>query len=65
MIEASPVSRLNSSKMSKLYIPSTLNIDLIHTVAQTIELKFILLCVWAEAAVLGSTRTALKFKYEI
>ena len=32
---------------------------------QTIQMKFILLCVWAEPAVLGSTKTALKFKYEI
>ena len=28
-------------------------------------MKLILLCVWAEPAVLGSTKTALKFKYEI
>ena len=26
---------------------------------------YILLCVWVELAVLGSTKTALKFKYEI
>ena len=32
---------------------------------QTIQMKLILLCVWAEPAVLGSTKTALKFKYEI
>ena len=32
---------------------------------QTIQMKLILLCVWAELAVLGSTKTALKFKYEI
>ena len=25
----------------------------------------VLLCVWAEPAVLGSTKSALKFKYEI
>ena len=25
----------------------------------------LLLCVWAEPAILGSTKTALKFKYEI
>ena len=29
------------------------------------KMKIILLCVWAEPAVLGSTKTALKFKYEI
>ena len=28
-------------------------------------MKHILLCVWAEPAVLGSTTTALKFTYEI
>ena len=36
-----------------------------HRVLQTIQMKLILLCVWAEQAVLGSTKTALKFKYEI
>ena len=36
-----------------------------HRVLQTIHMKLILLCVWAEPAVLGSTKTALKFKYEI
>ena len=34
-------------------------------VLQTIQMKLILLCVWAERAVLGSTKTALEFKYEI
>ena len=28
-------------------------------------MKLILLCVWVEPAVLGSSKTALKFKYEI
>jgi len=28
-------------------------------------MKLILLCVWAEQAFLASTKTALKFKYEI
>ena len=31
----------------------------------TIQMKLILLCVWAELAILGSAKTALKFKYEI
>ena len=35
-----------------------------YRVLQTIQKKVILLCVWAEPAVLGSTKTALKFKYE-
>ena len=36
-----------------------------YRVLQTIQMQPILLCVWAEPAVLGSTKTALKFKYEI
>jgi hypothetical protein len=34
-------------------------------VLQTIQMKLILLCVLAEPALLGSTKTALEFKYEI
>ena len=34
-------------------------------VESEIQMKLILLCVWAEPAALGSTKTALKFKYEI
>ena len=37
----------------------------IHRVLQTIQMKLILLWVWAEPAVLGRAKTALKFKYEI
>ena len=36
-----------------------------YRVLQTIQMKLILLCVWAEPAILGSTKTALKTKYEI
>ena len=36
-----------------------------YRVPQTIQMKLILLYVWAERAVLGSAKTALKFKYEI
>ena len=36
-----------------------------YRVLQTIQMKLILLCVGAEPAVLGSTKSALKFKYEI
>ena len=36
-----------------------------YRVLQTIQMKLILLCVWAERAVSGSDKTALKFKYEI
>ena len=37
----------------------------LHQVLQTIQMKLILLWVWAERAVLGRAKTALKFKYEI
>ena len=36
-----------------------------YRVIQTILMKLILLCVWAERAVLGSVKAAIKFKYEI
>ena len=36
-----------------------------YRVLQTIQMKVILLWVWAEGAVLGGAKTALKFKYEI
>ena len=35
-----------------------------YRVLQTIQMKLLLLCVWAEPAILGSTKIALKFKYE-
>ena len=37
----------------------------INIVLQTIQMQLIFLCVWAEPAVLGSVKTALKFKYEV
>ena len=36
-----------------------------YRVLQTIQMKLILLWVWADRAVLGRAKTALKFKYEI
>ena len=36
-----------------------------YRVLQKIQMKLILLRVWAERAVLGSAKTALKFRYEI
>ena len=36
-----------------------------YRVLQTIQMKYILLFVWAERAVLGSAKTTLVFKYEI
>ena len=35
-----------------------------YRVLQTIQMKLVLLCVWAEPAILGSVKTALKFKFE-
>ena len=39
--------------------------DITYRVLQTIQMKLILLCVWAEPAVLGSAKTALKFKFKV
>ena len=36
-----------------------------YRVLQTIQMKLIFVCVWAEPAILGSAKTALKFKFEI
>ena len=36
-----------------------------YRVLQTIQMEVVLLCVWAEPAVLDSAKTALEFKYEI
>ena len=36
-----------------------------YIVLQTIQMKLIFLCVWAEQVVLGGAKTALKFQYEI
>ena len=36
-----------------------------YRVLQTIQMNLIFLCGWTEPAVLGSVKTALKFKYEI
>ena len=36
-----------------------------YRVLQTFQMKPILLCVWAELAILGSATTTLKLKYEI
>ena len=35
-----------------------------YRVIETIQMKLMLLCVWTEQAILGSVKTALKFKYE-
>ena len=36
-----------------------------YRVLQTIQMTLILLCVWADQAILDNAKTALKFKYEI
>ena len=36
-----------------------------YRVLQIIQIELLLLCVWAEPAVSGSAKTALRFKYEI
>ena len=36
-----------------------------YRVLQTIQMKLILLCVWAEQTILGSAKTALRFEHEI
>ena len=50
---------------SKLDLNLTVEQRYTYRVLQTIQMKLILLCVWAEPAVLGSTKTALKFKFKI
>ena len=47
------------------FLVAARDIQYTYRVLQTIQMKRILLCVWAEPAILGSAKTALKFKYEI
>ena len=55
--------RANFSELPKIFRGQ--NQIYTNRVLQTIQMKLIILCVWAEPAVLGSTKTALKFKHEI
>ena len=55
---------INFENLMKVMTSFQVNQSL-YQVLQTIQMKLILLCVWAEQAVLGSAKTALKFKYEI
>ena len=50
--------------LQQVYLLTTYQ-SYIYQVLQTIQMKLILLCVWAEPAVLGSAKTALKFIYKI
>ena len=57
--------RWKQKNMVVLSFFSSLNQRYTYRVLQTIQIELILSCVWAELAVLGSAKTALKFKYEI
>ena len=57
------VSSISSKKTNEK--KSTWGQRYTYRVLQTIQMKLILLWVWAERAVLGSTKTALKLKYKI
>ena len=61
----SPPSLLRLSEIPGTHLFYGFSQRYTYRVLQTIQMKLILLCVWAELAVLGSTKTALKFKYEI
>ena len=52
-------------RSSNKILHSTHEQSYIYQVLQTIQMKLIPLCVWAEPAVLGSAKTALKFIYKI
>ena len=56
---------LFSKMMPKIYSHWPMSQKYTYRVLQTIQMKLILLCVWAERVVLGSAKTALKFNYEI
>ena len=73
-----PQLNLNLTVLRKLLAPEHQDKDsgidpgksYIYTCTKTRDIhvecsKLLLLCVWTELAVLGSTKTALKFKYEI
>ena len=53
------------SKPNKWYFQPNFRDIHKYKVPQTVQMKLTLLCVWAEQAILGSAKTALKFKYEI
>ena len=59
------LAKVDTTFMFCTYDVSNLPQRYTYRVLQTIQMKLILLCLWAEPAVLGNTKTALKFKYEI
>jgi hypothetical protein len=74
VLELTAKKRFSDSPPVKLFFPfpsfvqsqkvSSAGQRYTYRVLQTIQMKLILLCVWAERAILGTAKTALKFKYE-
>ena len=62
-----PIKKRSLKKKGQPSLTYSLDADQSYTyqVLRTIRMKLILLCVWAEPAVLGSAKTALKFIYKI
>ena len=60
-----PAQTVVLSCFCAIFLLATLLQRYTYRVLQTIQMKVILLQVWAEGAVLGRAKTALKFKYEI
>ena len=66
MIDFITATNIQHNWIKSLCMKLHLNQRYTYRVLQTIQMKLIFLCVWAELlAVLGSAKTALKFKYEI
>ena len=58
-------ARVLQIRFSGYFMTTVLQLSKEYRALQTIQMKLILLCVWVEPAILGNTKTALKFKYEI
>ena len=65
IMKKSPSKELCSIILFSWFLGLRGNQKYTYRVLQTIQKKLIILCVWAEWAVLGSAKSALKFKYEI
>ena len=59
-----PLCKRKLDFLKRRQVISTFNQRYTYRVLQTIQMKLIFLCLWAEPAVLGSAKIALKFKYE-
>ena len=64
-VRVEPGSRPNCSLQTEWLSFSCAGQSYTYQVLQTIQMKLIFLSVWAEPAVLGSAKTALKFIYKI